>query len=202
VHQESVIMAQVMFALFALFLVSVCTGHDFCVGKCPHYKVLEDFEVRLYDTSTWITTKIDSSQSSDVLAANSRLKDYAKKQTETGIQGTESASISSDTWPALVKVTDGKGDPEFALSWFIPPGTTTPENSDPLVQLESKPEATVYVRVFGGTPSIQSGQENAKKLREALITAGKTFDHDTYNGAGYESFFSLTHHNEIWIYAA
>lgn len=54
--------------------------------------------------------------------------------------------ISSDTWPALVKVTDGKGDPEFSLSWFIPPGTTTPENSDPLVQLESKPEATVYVR--------------------------------------------------------
>ncbi|XP_013763621.1 heme-binding protein 2-like isoform X2 [Pundamilia nyererei] len=156
----------------------------------------QEFEVRLYDTSTWITTKIDSSQSSDVLAANSRLKDYAKKQTEAGFE------ISSDIWPALVKVTDGKGGPKFALSWFIPPGTTTPENSDPLVQLESKPEATVYVRVFGGAPSIQSGQENAKKLREALITAGKTFDHDTYNGAGYESFFSLTHHNEIWIYAA
>ncbi|XP_035770903.1 uncharacterized protein LOC118455581 [Neolamprologus brichardi] len=143
VHQESVIMAQVMFALFALFLVSVCTGQDFCAGKCPHYKVLEtypDFEVRLYDASTWITTKIDSSRSSDVLAANSRLKDYAKKQTEAGFE------ISSDTWPALVKVTDGKGDPEFSLSWFIPPGTTKPENSDPLVQLESKPEATLYVR--------------------------------------------------------
>lgn len=46
---------------------------------------MQDFEVRLYDASTWITTKIDSSQSSDVLAANSRLKDYAKKQTEAGI---------------------------------------------------------------------------------------------------------------------
>uniref|UniRef100_A0A3Q4IA23 Spondin domain-containing protein n=1 Tax=Neolamprologus brichardi TaxID=32507 RepID=A0A3Q4IA23_NEOBR len=144
VHQESVIMAQVMFALFALFLVSVCTGQDFCAGKCPHYK---DFEVRLYDASTWITTKIDSSRSSDVLAANSRLKDYAKKQTEAGIRGTESASVC-DTWPALVKVTDGKGDPEFSLSWFIPPGTTKPENSDPLVQLESKPEATLYVSSY------------------------------------------------------
>lgn len=54
---------------------------------------MQDFEVRLYDTSTWITTKIDSSQSSDVLAANSRLKDYAKKQTEAGTRGTESASV-------------------------------------------------------------------------------------------------------------
>uniref|UniRef100_I3KQF0 Heme-binding protein soul2 n=1 Tax=Oreochromis niloticus TaxID=8128 RepID=I3KQF0_ORENI len=190
------IMAQIMFALFALFLVSVCTGQDFCVGKCPHYKVLEDFEVRLYDASTWITTKVDSSQASDVLAANSQLKDYAKKQTEAGFE------IPTDSWPALIKVKDGKGDPEFSLSWFVPPATKTPEDSDPLVQLESKPEATVYVRVFGGTPSIQSGQENATKLREALITAGKNFDHDIYSGAAYESYFSPAHHNEIWIYAA
>ncbi|KAL3972426.1 XC chemokine receptor 1 [Sarotherodon galilaeus] len=178
---------------------AVCTGQDFCVGKCPHYKVLEaypDFEVRLYDASTWITTKVDSSQASDVLAANSQLKDYAKKQTEAGFE------IPTDSWPALIKVKDGKGDPEFSLSWFVPPATKTPEDSDPLVQLESKPEATVYVRVFGGAPSIQSGQENATKLREALITAGKNFDHDIYNGAAYESYFSSTHHNEIWIYAA
>lgn len=57
-------------------------------------------------------------------------------------------------------------------------------------------------RTFGGTPSVSSGQTNAVLLRQALSQAGKTFDLHTYIGAGYDSFFSLTHHNEIWIYAA
>jgi len=59
-----------------------------------------------------------------------------------------------------------------------------------------------FFRSFGGSPSLNSGQENAKVLREALIKAGKTFDPHTSIGAAYDSYFSLTHHNEIWIYAA
>ncbi len=62
--------------------------------------------------------------------------------------------------------------------------------------------STSYKRIFSDTPSIKNGQDNAKLLREALVKAGKTFDHHTYDGVGYDSFFSLTHHNEIWIQAA
>lgn len=39
-------------------------------------------------------------------------------------------------------------------------------------------------------------------LCEALDKAGKTFDPHTYTGAWYDSYFSLNHHSEIWIYAA
>ncbi|XP_030604383.1 heme-binding protein soul2 [Archocentrus centrarchus] len=192
--------AQVMFTLLTLFLVSFCTGQDFCLSKkCPQCTVVEthpEFELRLCGPTDWITTKIASTSSSDVLAANSRLKDYTKRQIKAGYD------IPTDSWPVLVTVTDSEVDPKYSLSWFLPPGAKKPENSDPLVQLESKPEVRIYVRAFGGFPSLENGRENAKQLREALNMAGKTFDPDNYSGAGYESYFSLTHHNEIWINAA
>lgn len=58
------------------------------------------------------------------------------------------------------------------------------------------------LRVFGGAPSTETGQENTKFLREALAKTGKTFDPSTHAAATYESYFSFTHHNEIWISAA
>ncbi|KAM7408135.1 hypothetical protein PAMA_002017 [Pampus argenteus] len=109
--------------------------------------------------------------------------------------------IPVDTWPGLMSVTQGEDGSALSMSWFVPPGTPKPENTDELVTLQSIPEATVYVWTFSGTPSIEKGHNNAKMLREALAKAGRTFDPHTYAGAGYESYFSLTHHNEIRIYA-
>lgn len=44
--EDSVKMAQVVFALLAVFLVSLCTGQDFCPKeKCPQYKVVETHQV-------------------------------------------------------------------------------------------------------------------------------------------------------------
>lgn len=54
--------------------------------------------------------------------------------------------ISDDCWPVLVTVTEGEGDPKMSVSWFVPSGGKKAEISDPLVKLESKPEATIYVR--------------------------------------------------------
>ncbi|XP_042289699.1 heme-binding protein soul2 [Thunnus maccoyii] len=198
-------MEQPLFVLVALFLVSSCKGQswtapDFChQQKCPQFTVVEanqDFEERLYVATDWITTKIESSDDRDVMAAHSRLKDYCQKQQKAGYE------ISADTWPGLITVKEGEDGSALTMSWFVPPGTTKPENTDELVTLQSRPEATVYVRVFGGFPSITKGQDNAKFLRDALAKAGKTFDPNTYSGAGYDSYFSLTHHNEIWISAA
>ncbi|CAK6975999.1 heme-binding protein 2-like [Scomber scombrus] len=197
-------MEKTLLVLVALVLVSSCKGQEwtppgFChQKKCPEFKVVEtkqDFEERLYVATEWITTKVESSQTSDVMAAYSRLKNYCQKQKKAGYK------IPKDTWPALISVTEGKNGSAVSMSWFVPPGTKTPENTDESVTLQSRPETTVYVRVFGGTPSIESGQENAKLLREALAKAGKTFDPNTYSGAGYDNYISLTHHNEIWIFA-
>ena len=54
--------------------------------------------------------------------------------------------ISIDTWPTLITVTEGEDGRGISLSWFVPPGTIKPESTDPLVILQSRREATVYVR--------------------------------------------------------
>lgn len=58
-----------------LFLVA---KYSFC------FCCVQDFEVRLYGATDWITTKLDSTRIRDYLAANSRLKTYVKRQAEAG----------------------------------------------------------------------------------------------------------------------
>ena len=54
--------------------------------------------------------------------------------------------ISGDIWPRLITVTEGEDSSTVSMSWFVPPGTKIPENTDESVTLQSRPEATVYVR--------------------------------------------------------
>ncbi|KAE8280291.1 hypothetical protein D5F01_LYC20847 [Larimichthys crocea] len=190
-------MEQPLVLFASLVLLSFCKGDEwsnFCHEKpCPRYTVIEknqDFEKRMYVATEWITTKIEGTGGSDVINANSKLKDYIKRQKDAGY------TIPDDTWPVLITVTPSQ---DFSLSWFVPPGTEMPENTDTLVTLQSKPEATVYVRVFSDTPSIQSGKDNANMLWNAMDK--NCTDLPTYTGAGYDSYFSFQHHNEIWIYA-
>uniref|UniRef100_A0A671W441 Heme-binding protein soul5 n=1 Tax=Sparus aurata TaxID=8175 RepID=A0A671W441_SPAAU len=188
-------MEQQLVLALSLFLVSVCTARawpapDFCHGKqCPEYKLVkkaEGFEERLYDASEWITTKVEGTESSDLMDANSRLKAYCKRLNDAGMSRSLTTSFTHTV--------------DYWLSWFVPPGTTTlPPESNSTVILESRPESTVYVRVFGGTPSIKKGEANASELCKSLE---KDCTGTTYSGAGYDSFFSLSHHNEIWIYAS
>ncbi|XP_038554738.1 heme-binding protein 2-like [Micropterus salmoides] len=195
-------MAQPLFMLVSFVLVSFCGGQDwtapdFChQQQCPQYSVVEtnqDFETRLYVSTEWITTKLESDKVADFMAACSRLTDYCKRQSDAGYK------IPVDTWPVLITITDNATQ-DLSVSWFVPPNTTKPENTDPSVTWQSRPEGTVYVRVFDGPPSIKDGQENARMLREALVQAGKTFNPNTCSGAGYDPIFSVTHHNEIWIW--
>ncbi|XP_069395190.1 heme-binding protein soul2 [Paralichthys olivaceus] len=189
--------------LVALVLVSFCEGWkapEFCHGKqCPEYQLVkktQDFEERLYVATNWITITAKTFNKEGVIGANLKLKEYCKKHN----QGSQDDRIRVDTWPALL--TSKEGDNlDLTLSWFIPPGTM-PNITDESIRLEQRPAATVYVRVFGGTPDLKVGEDNAEKLRKALNEAGNTFDPHTYSGAAYESFFSFHHHNEIWIYAA
>uniref|UniRef100_A0A3B5ACD3 Heme-binding protein soul2 n=1 Tax=Stegastes partitus TaxID=144197 RepID=A0A3B5ACD3_9TELE len=187
-------MEQPLVTLVALVLVAFCKGGtstvDFCLNKsCPESKLLdknEDFEVRWYAASEWITTKIDGDGTVAAMAANSRLQ-------KSGY------AFLSKSWPVLVTYTEGEDGLCWTLSWFVPKNTTKPENHDPSVTLQTKPAATVYVRLFSGTPSLAWGQENAKILQDALKKAEKTFNSSTYSGAAYDSYWSLHHHNEIWI---
>uniref|UniRef100_A0A665UB49 Heme-binding protein soul2 n=1 Tax=Echeneis naucrates TaxID=173247 RepID=A0A665UB49_ECHNA len=183
--------------ILILVLVLLCRGWEvLCLcdqQQCPEYHLV-GFEERLYISSNWISTKVESPKESDVMAAHSRLKDFCQKAS--------GSMIPTNTWPVLITVSEGENGPDLSLSWFLPPGTRKPENTDSSVTIQTRPEATIYVRIFGGIPTISNGQQNVKMLREDLIKAGKAFNPHTYTGAGYDSYFSLTQHNEIWIYAA
>uniref|UniRef100_A0A3Q3LWX4 Heme-binding protein soul2 n=1 Tax=Mastacembelus armatus TaxID=205130 RepID=A0A3Q3LWX4_9TELE len=173
---------------------------DFCQGKqCPKYKLvdkIQNFEERLIVATDWITTKIVSPTSDDMLAAHNKLKDYCQKQREAGYE------IPDNTWPALITVTEGDSGLNLSLSWFLPPDTRKPAYNDPAVTLQTIPESTFYVRVYGGTPSIESAQDNVEVLREDLVKDGKTFTSKMYMVALYDSFFALSHHNEVLICSA
>ncbi|KAF0027656.1 hypothetical protein F2P81_020397 [Scophthalmus maximus] len=196
-------MEQHLSVVVALVLVSLCKGWpapNFCHQKpCPEYQLVganQDFEERRYVDIDLITTTVDDQTPAALMAARSRLESYRQSQKKAGYE------IPSDTWPGMITVTEGEGDPHLSYSWFLPPGTARTNSTDPSVAVQTRPGATVYVRVFGELPSIESGRKNAALLRAALGQAGKAFDQHTYTGAGYDGYFSLWHHNEIWISAA
>ncbi|XP_034408209.1 heme-binding protein soul2 [Cyclopterus lumpus] len=175
--------------LLALVLVSACGGRvwtapDYCSTECPQYTVVEkhkDFEERLYASAQWITTKMAGTVISDLMAASSRLAKVA-----TGAD-----------WPVLISLTN---DSECWYSWFVPRDMTESQITDPSVKLWRRPEVSVYVRVFDGTPSIKSGRDNAKILYDDLKKAERSVaDANAYTWAGYNTYLSLTHHNEIWM---
>ncbi|CAN9500112.1 unnamed protein product [Ophioblennius macclurei] len=188
-------MGRLLLALSALFLVAFCSEeyNRFCHNlKCPVYELIatrEGFEERRYNETRWISTTIKSDKPEDATATYQRLKSFCDNNGETGHN-------VSNTWPALIDVTEG----QYFMQWFIPVGNGI--TGDSSVSVVTRAEATVYVRIFDGTPSVASGQSNAARLREDLERAGISYSHREYMGAGYDSFFSLTHHNEIWIFAA
>ncbi|XP_041865610.1 heme-binding protein 2-like [Melanotaenia boesemani] len=192
-------MKQLLFSVLVLVLVSLCSGQAAVCRQqpCPEYQTVdtnEDFEERRYVASDWITTKVDSTSDIDMVAASNRLKAYCQSLKEAGHE-------MPDSWPVLITVREGEDALDLSLSWFVPPGVKA-GITDASVTLQHKDAATVYVRAFSGTPSLSSGQENVQILREALVKAGKSFDLRIFVGVGYEPYYSLIHHNEVWIYAA
>lgn len=57
----------------------------------------------------------------------------------------------------------------------------------------------IFKRKFSGQPSAEASKENTGKLLSSLGKSCPNMDLVEYSGAGYESYFSLKHHNEIWI---
>ncbi|XP_074531638.1 uncharacterized protein LOC141794909 isoform X2 [Halichoeres trimaculatus] len=190
---RAVEMERLLVLLGSLLLASFCKGQILCKeNNCPHFTLMdktEDYEERYYEATDWISTRIENN---DPWAAHSRLKDYTKRQEERGFK------LAVDAWPVLItERPDGR-----YMSWFLPPGTIKPENNDPYVKLESRPAGIIYVRIFGGTPSLETAEQNIELLQMALKKAMKDFDHNSYSGASFEPYLYSTHHNEVLIQAA
>ncbi|XP_036429349.1 heme-binding protein soul2 [Colossoma macropomum] len=174
----------------------------FCHGyECPEFTVVntyESFEERVYTSSRWITTDIASISNSDVAAGLWKLYEYTQGE------NTEKRVLPT-TRPGLVSVNEAgeNGQRQVSVSFYVAPDTVLPQPNDGTIKEITRPGGTIYVRVFSGVASESDAIENKNKLKEDLQTAGKLFDENMFDGAGYESMLILIdRHNEVWIHAA
>ncbi|MEQ2166465.1 hypothetical protein GOODEAATRI_028421 [Goodea atripinnis] len=191
-------MEKLLFTLVTLVVVSSCSGQTSSCSNnpCPKYQVIDthmDFEERHYVDTDWITTKLSSKDSNSLIAAAKTLRAFCAKHKEAGHK-------IIDGWPALITTAEGN-DHSTSLSWFLAPGSK-PELTDTSVTMKHKAATTIYVRSYSGIPSLIAAEKNRKNLCEALVKAGKKFNPSISAGAHYESYFSFTHHNEVWVYSA
>ena len=181
-------------------------GEWFCHGiDCPNFSSTSIYgtEVRVYDTSLWASTSMNSNSLSYAQGVGfERLFGYISGENE-------SKETIDMTAPVLVKMIPGEGpnsNSTFIVSFFTPyqSGLPPPAPTSPLVYLETMPALTVAVAEFGGFQNQRVVLAKAVEL-VAIIGESPGLERDETFGeswflAGYDPPFRLTNrHNEIWF---
>ncbi|XP_023154579.1 heme-binding protein 2 [Amphiprion ocellaris] len=159
----------------------------------------EDYEVRTYHATTWMSTSVSGMQlDPSIKTGFQRLFKY--------IQGNNKNKVKVEmTAPVTCRVDPGAGpacESKFTVSFYIPEEhqESPPEPSDPEVFVEHRKELTVYVRTYGGFSDEKMKQEELLKLVESLKRDGVQYVEAPYYTAGYDSPFKLTNRrNEVWV---
>ncbi|KAI9544142.1 hypothetical protein NQZ68_005192 [Dissostichus eleginoides] len=159
----------------------------------------QDYEIRTYLATNWVSTTLSDMEWDAALSAGFRkLFKY--------IQGNNQNKVKVEmTAPVSCRVDPGAGpacESQFTVSFYIPEEhqAAPPQPSDPDVFVEHRKEFTAYVRTYGGFSNEKIKREELLKLIESLKRdAVQYVDHPFYV-AGYDSPFKLTNRrNEVWI---
>lgn len=143
--------------------------------------------MREYVNTVWICTVVRSDSFSDIKEARGRLVSFSTAK-----------EMDTDTWPVRIKVMKVNDVKVYKLCWFVNPkdeATVLSADRD-VVEVDTVTRRRIYVRCFGGTPSLKLGEDNANILAQTLDNAKRRHDNN-YSAEGYESYFSLQHNNEI-----
>ncbi|KAM4632823.1 heme-binding protein 2 isoform 1-T2 [Polymixia lowei] len=165
----------------------------------PDEKKGQDYEVRTYHATKWVSTTLSGMQMDAALNTGfRRLFNY--------IQGNNQSKLKVEmTAPVTCLVDPGAGpacETKFTVSFYIPEEqqANPPDPSDQEVFLENRKEFTAYVRTYSGFSNEQMKREELLKLVESLQRDGVPFKDTPYYTAGYDSPFKLTNRrNEVWI---
>ncbi|KAM4522746.1 heme-binding protein 2 [Odontesthes bonariensis] len=159
----------------------------------------QDYEIRTYQTTKWVSTTLSGMQ----------LEESAKtgfRRLFSYIQGSNENKVKVEmTAPVTCRVAPGAGpacESEFTISFYIPEEhqATPPPPSGSDVFVEERREFTAYVRTYGGFSNENTKQEELQKLIESLKRDGVEFVDHPYYTAGYDSPFKLTNRrNEVWV---
>uniref|UniRef100_A0A8C7X7R8 Heme-binding protein 2 n=1 Tax=Oryzias sinensis TaxID=183150 RepID=A0A8C7X7R8_9TELE len=155
---------------------------------------VQDFEVRQYPPTDWLSTKVEGSDLAAFMEAPHRYWSFLGQP-------------CPDAWPAIITVSKEGRDEKVTLSWFVPPetklqtfDTSTTERSQTLMVTEvrhSSPSSS-----FGGHPDLNGAQDHVDILKKSVAKARKKLNSHTFTGAGYDVYLAPTHYNEVWVYAA
>ncbi|CAB1435489.1 unnamed protein product [Pleuronectes platessa] len=159
----------------------------------------EDYEVRTYHATKWVSTSLSGMHLDEAMKDGfRRLFSY--------IQGNNQKKVKVEmTAPVTGRVDPGAGpacESQFTVSFFIPVEhqENPPEPSDPQVFVEHREEFTAYVRRYGGFSNENLKREELLKLLESLQRDGVPFVDKPYYTVGYDSPFKLTNRrNEVWV---
>lgn len=159
----------------------------------------EDYEVRTYHDTKWVSTTVSGMQLDAAMSTGfRRLFKY--------IQGNNQNKAKVEmTAPVTCRVEPGAGpacESQFIVSFYIPEEhqASPPEPTDPDVFVEHRKELTAYVRTHGGFSNENMKREELVKLLESLQRDGVPYVEKPYYVAGYDSPFKLTNRrNEVWV---
>ncbi|XP_069552685.1 heme-binding protein 2 [Brachyistius frenatus] len=159
----------------------------------------QDYEVRTYHATNWVSTSLSGTQWDAASNAGFRkLFSYIQGNNHNKVKVEMTAPVSCRVEPAAGPACES----QFTVSFYIPEEhqASPPEPSDPQVFLEHRKEFTAYVRTFGGFANENTKREELLKLLESLKRDGVPFIDKPFYSAGYDSPFKLTNRrNEVWV---
>lgn len=158
----------------------------------------QDYEVRTYHATTWVSTTVSEMEEEAALSTGfRRLFSYIQGKNQSKAKVEMTAPVT-----CLMDPGAGQSPGTFTVSFFLPEKhqAEPPQPTDPEIFCENRKEFTAYVRTFGGFANPQMRQEERLKLLECLQRDGVLFQDQPYYTAGYDSPLKLTNRqNEVWV---
>ncbi|KAK1796010.1 hypothetical protein P4O66_009111 [Electrophorus voltai] len=166
----------------------------------PQDSKSQDYEVRTYHTTNWVSTTVTGTEQDAALSAGfKRLFKYINGSNEKNMKLEMTAPVTCLINPGEEPACEGS----YSVSFYIPEEhqAEPPNPSTPELFIESRKEFTVFVRTFGGFANTEKTREELLKLSESLRRDGMAFKEAPYYRVGYDSPFKLVNRrNEVWLF--
>ncbi|XP_051560811.1 heme-binding protein 2 [Myxocyprinus asiaticus] len=195
-----------LFSLMMMMMMMMVCVATSTVGSCNSQECLqfellcrtEDYEVRRYSATRWISTDAEAYfLGVGAAMAFRRLYHYISGDNKEGVKFELTA-------PVLVEVPEERKMWEpaiYTLSFLLPSAyqerPPTPTNDK--LYFSDMPDMDVYVRCYGGWMLSITSQLHAHLLTKALLRANAQYNHTHHYAVGYDSPLKLLNrHNEVW----
>ncbi|KAM9393652.1 heme-binding protein 2-like [Pholidichthys leucotaenia] len=187
--------------------VGECPQSEFCseTKECLLYDVVcktNNYEVRHYESATWVYTDESSLfREFALLKAFKRLYGY--------ITGDNMYGKEIDMTTPVVVIKEMKKWWEFwkcdyTMAFLLPTEyqENPPKPYDDKVHIVTVPNATMYVKTFGGWMVQGADDKHAEELCKALYSVNAKFNNEVYISAVYNSpMVFRNRHNEVLLQA-